>query len=677
MINTLEYEAEFPASLIHPSGRVLRGKVDFQKGLTLITGANEAGKSFSLEMIRFGLFGASALRSKTSDYTRVEMKMEFKIRGETYLIDRTLRKAVLTRAGNVVATGVSPVNEKLVKLLGFGLEVFDVACSANQDDLLRITSMRPTERRRLVDTVVGIGALEVVGKWAAMEASLRERDAKTIRSVLVTPSRPHMPTLTFPPTELRQALAQAELDHAELQQVKGWLSQTRAEPMAPACPIQIPSENLRGFAEERKSLRLEIEHLKARIAVLPAGIPVVTVTREKIAAWEAYRDAQARLRVNQPPSMPLNEAAFGIQQWGLYNIYAQTVAANAVYERQIKLLTEQALSCPNCQHTWHTEQDRIEELQLKIQPVCEIEKPGVTLADYTAVKQHWQRFDQAAYDRDIAVPEAPNPGLTLAQLEAIEGAARLAAERMDLEPQLAALQQKWEKGKDWEGMLSQRLAYEASLKVYHQQRHDYELWLKERAEKIGRQTTLMSKGDNLERFRREVASLDQWERDNARYDQEAAAYMVQIQTVEKQEAEAGQFRLVAEAMTRVRTKVKQFLLPSLNRVASALLARMTGGARTSIIIDEEFEILVDGQKVETLSGSGKACANLAIRIALGQVLVAGVMSVFLGDEIDGSMDAFRAEETSLTLRDLVNSVSQIIIVSHKSLEADHTVVIGA
>ena len=46
--------------------------------------------------------------------------------------------------------------------------------------------------------------------------------------------------------------------------------------------------------------------------------------------------------------------------------------------------------------------------------------------------------------------------------------------------------------------------------------------------------------------------------------------------------------------------------------------------------------------LETLSGSGKACANLALRIGLGQVLTNKVVSLFIGDEIDASMDTERA-----------------------------------
>jgi DNA repair exonuclease SbcCD ATPase subunit len=98
---------------------------------------------------------------------------------------------------------------------------------------------------------------------------------------------------------------------------------------------------------------------------------------------------------------------------------------------------------------------------------------------------------------------------------------------------------------------------------------------------------------------------------------------------------------------------------------------MTGGERASIFVDSEFEILVDGQPINTLSGSGKAIANLAIRIALGQVLINKKFSIFMGDEIDGDMDAERATWTAECLSNLSKHISQLILISHKNIEADN------
>jgi DNA repair exonuclease SbcCD ATPase subunit len=86
--------------------------------------------------------------------------------------------------------------------------------------------------------------------------------------------------------------------------------------------------------------------------------------------------------------------------------------------------------------------------------------------------------------------------------------------------------------------------------------------------------------------------------------------------------------------------------------------------------------MVDNQELETLSGSGKAVANLSIRIALGQVLTNRVVSLMLADEIDASMDDFRAEKTADVLQMLVERVSQVLLVSHKTVDAPHYVRLG-
>jgi exonuclease SbcC len=109
----------------------------------------------------------------------------------------------------------------------------------------------------------------------------------------------------------------------------------------------------------------------------------------------------------------------------------------------------------------------------------------------------------------------------------------------------------------------------------------------------------------------------------------------------------------------------------LNKVASVLLNQMTGGARTSVIVDDEFNITVDGQQVQTLSGSGKAVANLALRIGLGQVLTNGVFSVFMADEFDESMDDERARYTAECMQRLKETIKQVIVVTHKRPVADH------
>jgi DNA repair exonuclease SbcCD ATPase subunit len=98
---------------------------------------------------------------------------------------------------------------------------------------------------------------------------------------------------------------------------------------------------------------------------------------------------------------------------------------------------------------------------------------------------------------------------------------------------------------------------------------------------------------------------------------------------------------------------------------------MTGGQRQSIAVDEEFDVTVDGQPLNTLSGSGKAVANLSLRIGLGQVLTNNVLSLFVGDEIDSSLDKDRAENTAMTFEALKSRISQILLITHKRPCADY------
>jgi DNA repair protein SbcC/Rad50 len=163
------------------------------------------------------------------------------------------------------------------------------------------------------------------------------------------------------------------------------------------------------------------------------------------------------------------------------------------------------------------------------------------------------------------------------------------------------------------------------------------------------------------------------ERQLAVHAQRQAEFVKLASEVSAIEAKAGEYFTARERITTLKVTLKSHLLPSLNKVASALLAQMTGGERYRIEVDDDFEILVDGQALNTLSGSGKAVANLAIRIALGQILTNRVFSLFMADEVDAAMDEDRAEYTAQSLRRLTTMVTQVILVTHKRPETDRTI----
>jgi DNA repair exonuclease SbcCD ATPase subunit len=219
-----------------------------------------------------------------------------------------------------------------------------------------------------------------------------------------------------------------------------------------------------------------------------------------------------------------------------------------------------------------------------------------------------------------------------------------------------------------------RLRYEATLAAYGSARAVYETWLDDRRTKQlrllclhGVETELALLKGQADRAMVYDAALIAYTKDLARYDELLAA-------AEAKSAEAEGYAAATAALKGLKLRIKTYLIPSLNRVASHLVREMTTGQvheLDTVIVDEEFNITVDGQSIDTLNGSGKTVANLAVRIALGQILTNKMFSVLMCDEVDAACDDDRAEAIAACLRGLTKTIGQVIVVSHKNIEADH------
>ena len=92
---------------------------------------------------------------------------------------------------------------------------FDVACAANQGDIERLGNLRPAERKRMVDTVIGLDRLEEVARWAGEEARGYEKQVEAIERS--AGQEPVKPLEEFDPS----ALASARAAHEELHRLHG------------------------------------------------------------------------------------------------------------------------------------------------------------------------------------------------------------------------------------------------------------------------------------------------------------------------------------------------------------------------------------------------------------------------------------------------------------------------
>jgi DNA repair protein SbcC/Rad50 len=229
---------------------------------------------------------------------------------------------------------------------------------------------------------------------------------------------------------------------------------------------------------------------------------------------------------------------------------------------------------------------------------------------------------------------------------------------------------------DWKALYAERSAYEGNLARYQLDAESYGDWLVERHGKELRAAELRLRLAPLPDLQRRLSDALSFEQQLTTYEVLKARFDELSSDVAAKRGSADEWRKVKEAMTILRGLVKQHLVPSLNRVASHLITGMTGGQRQSIVVDEDFDVTVDGQALDTLSGSGKAVANLALRLGLGQVLTNKVFSLFIGDEIDASLDVDRAEQTSSTLNQMKQMLLQIVLVTHKYTEADYCIMLN-
>src|SRR3546814_19024737 len=116
------------------------------------------------------------------------------IAGKDSRVERTPRNETLWGPNSdVLAVNTEAVNQKRLEILGFGLDVFDVVCAARQKDSERLSQMKASERKRLIDRILGLTAQEKAEKDCKDEAKGHRKLAEVLADNLVKPELPERP----------------------------------------------------------------------------------------------------------------------------------------------------------------------------------------------------------------------------------------------------------------------------------------------------------------------------------------------------------------------------------------------------------------------------------------------------------------------------------------------------
>ena len=646
MIQNLKYKAAFM------NGRVLEQDMDLKEGVTLIHGANESGKSFSLEMVRFALFGTKALRGEVKGYKELSVQMHFRVNGHAYNVSRNLSKADLVSIidGSPIATGTKPVNEAIIDLFGFGLDVFDVACSVNQGEVERLGFMKPTERKAMIDKIVGLDSIENLEKFARSKEKEATAAADTVGGTLVQPVEPEKPEDYQPSEALRKAIIDLAVELKEARDLGEF--RNLSKPVPPDDPGISESLDDLDYAvksyHQKKGQQERLTYLNN--TPVPPSEEALAQAVVNIEQWENYSEKLAWQRRNPAPdeTHSLDQLKAWRDDWHMI--------------RRQEAWDQQSVTCQHCgEETATTLDDK------RPGPANGVPKPPLTKNEIGALYEeidHWNSADMVAKRVEYAAVPMPTWRTDLTMSE-IRDHRIYAKERKEIPILEAALVGFVDNNPT--DLINKLVEYHQAVRKYQSAMEAYEADQKRKDNDVA---SIEEEYNSLTAFQAEC--LD-WERRFSEFTIGTATYEKGMSVVQGHRTEAAKWNAATNAMKELRKRIKQYLLPSLNKVASNLLSNMTNGARQLVRIDDDFEIMIDGQKLQTLSGSGKAVANLAIRIGLGQVLTNGVFSVLMADEIDGSMDQERATATIDTLTNLTNNIGQILVVSHKEHDLQHKV----
>lgn len=392
-----------------------------------------------------------------------------------------------------------------------------------------------------------------------------------------------------------------------------------------------PLRLARGLQQKRNELRGWLTAAPAQPNA-PAKCPVQE-TVETLTAYQVERlnlaaeitQLESSIKALILPKYPMDYLDAQAEQWIAYGFWLQ----------KKRFLDQGDLCCPSCNHTWPIAAEALKSFE----GVVEVEKPEITEMQINAERDRLGNVDK---------------------LDELTGVLNTLTAKLEGMPDRSA---DLKTRRDADAAEAQ---YQSQLRAYDVYQADY--------------ATKKAEFDELDDIDQTVADLNNQLQSAVIYEREWAAYEVALEAfnrvgeqIRENKNKAEEYAEAKKRVQALKVQVKTHLLPSLNKVASILLNQMTGGERYEVVVDEDFEITIDGQPIGTLSGSGKAVANLAVRIALGQILTNKVFSVFFADEVDAAMDDDRAAYTAQALRRLTDLIQQVIIVTHKKVETDHLI----
>jgi DNA repair exonuclease SbcCD ATPase subunit len=630
MIKTLTGKAAFTST-----GATLLVNFQPQTGITAVVGPNGSGKTFTAsEAVRYLLFGSEALRGKMSDYAVLDLRGAVAIRGLDYDIVRTGREQSISHKGQMLAVGAAEVKKKIVELLGYGLDVFDVCNASMQGDTALFGKMKPAARKAMIDQILGVMDVQAVEKACRDEANSLKREAEAMTKLMRAPGdEPEEPVGYDSSVHAKQRLEDAREIAAEAQRLERLIAPLSA-PTKPDClrPDDLRIQECSAYERDRIDDEADLERAK-RVARPDLSIEQIN---RGVEVYELEAEAKRR---GPRPIVELDEVERLLKVWDQLDA--------------LEVIADQEVTCPKCDHKFRTRGELPEEPKLSRERL---------------------RLEAEAHVRwktPLGTRNGDEPVVSPMMAETLR-ANHEAADAAGVRLRQPVMQ-------DRSAELTKLLADRASWDLFEAQDKAYRDSMAANAQHMSALAALGEVPDAaaLDRLSDALRDAEVYERERTRWYADLLEFKRLTEDINTKRKASEDFKAGAAGLADARATLKAYLAPTLSKVASSLIFDMTNGKLSSVVVDEDMDITVDRQRIETLSGAGATVANIALRIALGQILVGKAFPVFIGDEMDGDLDHERRQATIQAMVSLKDHLSQIILITHRGIDvADHVIDLG-
>lgn len=616
--------------------------IDFAPGINVLQGKNSSGKSTVIEMLNYSLFGSIALRSAISTYDKAfEVETVLTINNVIYKINRTTKDSQIYMFDTdsdkylILATGITPVNEYLKGLLTYDYKIFSLTNFCKQHELLKLTSCSPKELVNLIEVVSGLDSSYKL--LLSLKESRKECKA-VIKSLGSTLDNASSLNLDFQENSDYENLLKENTDvlnnFNRVLQNNYESSQTITNLYNTFIKIKNKRNKILSDLEEANS-RIDSEYTEASLQDNKESILLYKNTLSSL--------NRSLSTYNKPDTTYSNS---------FLDVQTQLIEQNKEYEEYIRIknkLEASKIICPNCEHSFHFEsEDSLEPDQvIEVAPVA----PVLTLREINNLRD-WNAKVKA-YNSLIEEIRAHEESYTTQlstsfindQLSLYETIRQQKSLLEYVDTEYSELLSNLESyvdidQEDLEVSILNKVneitnEYETSLEEFN----NFKNYLDLKRQYIQQQDVIASFQDNLNTNKENLLT----------------------------------YNLLFDVLEDVKKTIQQESFPVLNSVASDILSQITGGERNKVFITDTFKIEVDDNDIDTIEGSGKVIANLALRVALLSTFYKDTFLVCLFDEIDESLHEDRFEYMEESFNKLAEQGYQLILSSHKNYSVDNII----